>query len=1010
MASMKGTTGTHMNLHNKGLTLAGWAVAVVLSIGFLFPAGLSAQNNPENYEEITVLLSIEGLQGYEINAVFAEDQVYVSVAELFQFLKISNKTSLNYDSVSGFFLNESNLYLIDAGNKTIKMGSQLFSFGKEEIFRDETGLYLRTDVYGKAFGLNLNFNFRNLELELETIHELPVLRELRLEQMRKNINRISGIAEADTTLKRQYHLYRGTMIDWSLISTQSPGTITDTRASLGFGSEIFGGEANVLLNYSNKQGFDGKQQQYRWRWANNDKKIVKQVSAGKIPSRAISSIYAPLVGATVSNTPTTYRKTFGSYTLSDYTEPGWTVELYINNVIVDYTTADPSGFFSFEVPLVYGSSAVTLRFYGPWGEERIKEQTINIPYNFLPVGKTEYTLTGGVVRDSSNSTYMKGETYYGLHRNITIGGGVEYLSSVTTGEAMPFITGSARFLKYFLANAEYTYGVRTKALLSYRLPSNLTIEIDYTKYEKGQKAISFNYLEERKASLSIPLRINSFRLYSRLSYKQNVLPEVTYSTTEILFSTYFRGVSANFSGYANWLGDGKPYIYSNLTLGFKLGRGATFRPQIQYDFSNQQIISYKAELEKSFMQKAYLALGYEENRRSDFRSLELTFRYDLPFAQTSASTRMINKDFVATESARGSLAFGSGNGYVHTDNRSVTGRAGFMLEPFLDLNHNGKRDSNERLASGLNIQMNGGRVIARDRDTLIRIMELEPFTNYYLEIDDNGFENISWQIDAKILNVYTDPNQFKIIPIPIKVMGEANGLVYINTGKALRGQGRMLINFYDSTGKIVSKTLTEPDGYFNYLGFAPGKYTARPDSAQMHRLGVTADPEFYDFEIHPMEIGDIVDDLMFTMSFIHPKKADVPVIKSNTDKNEKEPAGEPPVKNEGSTKSIRKDKTSENQVIEIQKLPDLPVKVISGVVSTTSGNCFVQAGAFEDPGNAMKLADKLCPLVNEKCGVVYEEKLYKVRFGYFMTETDARKCAGLISAEGYHVFIGIVDY
>ncbi|MFH1121336.1 MAG: SPOR domain-containing protein [Bacteroidota bacterium] len=986
-----------------------WVAAMIFVTCLLLPAIPRAQDGPDDYEEITVLLTVQDLEGYEINAVFADEKVYVSVTELFQFLKISNRPSAYFDTVSGFFLHEENHYQILAAAGIIQMGAQEFRFDKKEIFRDGSGLYLRTDVYGEAFGLHLEFNFRNLALELETSHELPVLRELRLEQMRKNINRISGVAEADTTLKRQYHLYSGTMLDWSLISTQSPGTISDTRASVGFGSELFGGEANVLLNYSNKQGFDGKQQQYRWRWANNEKKLVRQISAGKIPSRAISSIYAPLIGASVSNTPTTYRKTFGSYTLTDYTEPGWTVELYINNVIVDYTTADASGFFSFQVPLVYGSSAVTLRFYGPWGEERIKEQTINIPYNFLPLGRSEYTLTGGVVRDSSNSTFMKGETYYGLHRNITIGGGFEYLSSVTTGKAMPFLGGSARFLKYFLANAEYTHGVRTKGILSYRLPSNLTFELDYTKYVKGQKAISFNYLEERKASLSIPIRIHSFRIFSRLSYKQNVLTEVTYSTTEVLFSTYVRGMSANFSGYANWLGSGKPYMYSNLALGFKIGHGATFRPQIQYDFSNSQVISYKAEFEKNILQKAYLSVGYEENIRSDFRSIELTFRYDLSFAQTSASARMINKDFVATESARGSFAFGSGKGYIHSDNRSVSGRAGITLVPFLDMNHNGNRDDNEPLAAGLNIQMNGGRMVARDRDTLIRVMELEPFTNYYLEIDDNGFENISWQIESKVLNVYTDPNQFKTILIPIKVMGEANGLVYINTGRSLRGQGRMLINFFNTSGKFVTKTLTEPDGYFNYLGLAPGKYIARPDSAQMNRLGVTADPEFYEFEIKPMEMGDIVDDLMFTMTSKNPVKQEEPAIKMNTGNKETDNSNENQTIRDESVPLPVPEKNPEKPDFEVRKLPGIPVEIISGNIDPAAGNCFVQAGAFENPGFAMKLAEKLCAGAKVKCGVVLEDKLYKVRFGYFTTEAEARQSASLIGSEGYYVFIGIVN-
>lgn len=983
--------------------------AFILSFLILFPSEANSQNEPNDYEEISVLLMVQGLEGVEINAVFSEGDVYISVTELFQFLKISNNYSRHFDTVSGFFLTENNTYSIDANTGTIRIGTSVFNLGKKDIFRNDFGLYLLTDVYGKVFGLNLKFNFRNLALDLETKHELPVLRELRLEQMRKNLNRLSGEIEADTTIKREYHLYKGTMIDWSLISTQSAGHISDTRASLGLGSELFGGEANVLINYSSKQGFDEKQQQYRWRWANNDLKLVKQISAGKIPSRAISSIYAPLIGATVSNSPTTYRKSFGSYILSDYTEPGWTVELYINNVILDYTTADASGFFSFDVPLVYGSSALTLRFYGPWGEERVKEQTINIPYNFLPTGKTEYTLTGGVVTDSANSTYMRGETYYGLHRNITIGGGVEYLSSVTTGEAMPFLAGSARFLKYFLASAEYTHGVRTKALINYRLPSNLIFEIDYTKYKEGQKAISFNYLEERKASLSIPIRINSFRMFSRFLYKQNVLTEVTYSTTEILLSTFYKGLSANISGYANWLGSGTPYMYSNISLGIKVGRGGTFRPQMQYDFSNQQIISYKAEYEKSFLQKAFLSIGYEENKRSDFKSIELTFRYDLPFAQTSASTRVIEKDFIATESARGSFALGSGNGYIHTDSRSGTGRTGFVLIPFLDINHSGKREKNEPLAPGLNLQMNGGRQVARNHDTLIRVMDLEPFTNYYIEIDDNGFENIAWQIDEKVLNVYTDPNQFKQIPIPVKVMGEANGMVFLENGRQLRGQGRMLINFYDSTGNIASRVQSESDGYYTYLGFAPGKYTARLDSAQINRLDATSDPEFIEFEIKPMIIGDIVDDLTFTITYKNPPPPEIPVKKDIPAETKTNQGSQKPKELQNPKDSPKANEPAKNDKVE-NRNPGDNLTLISGDLDIEKGSYFVQVGAYEKLHYASAISEKLCTLIKENCGVILQDKLFKLRFGYFKNESDARICAEKVKAAGYPIYIGIANH
>ncbi|PAM94542.1 hypothetical protein B4N84_12105, partial [Flavobacterium sp. IR1] len=128
-----------------------------------------------------------------------------------------------------------------------------------------------------------------------------------------------------------------------------------------------------------------------------ESKLFKQVTAGRIFTRATSSLFAPVSGDQVSNSPMYNRRSFGTYSLNDYTEPRWTVELYVNNILVDFTEADASGFYSFEVPLMYGNTAVSLRHYGPWGEERIEERVINIPYNFVPKNEVEYTLSAGIV-------------------------------------------------------------------------------------------------------------------------------------------------------------------------------------------------------------------------------------------------------------------------------------------------------------------------------------------------------------------------------------------------------------------------------------------------------------------------------------------------------------------------------------------------------------------------------------------------------------------------------------
>ncbi len=328
---------------------------------------------------------------------------------------------------------------------------------------------------------------------------------------------------ADTTIGRSYPLFKFGMADWSAIATEEINGKSETTLNLALGSMIAGGEANASFYYNSNNPFSEKQQYYLWRYVNNDFTPMRQVMVGKIVTNAISSIYNPVIGVQFTNTPTTYRRSFGTYTLSDKTEPGWIVELYVNNVLVDYIKADASGFFTFKVPLVYGNSIVKLRFFGPWGEERTREQNINIPFNFLPENTLEYTLSAGIVEDSLRSRYSRVNINYGLTRSLTLGGGIEYLSSVISGPAMPYMNASLRITNNLLLSGEYTYGVRAKGTLSFLLPSNLQLDLNYTWYDKDQKAINYNYREERKAMLSIPLKIGKFSTYQRFS----VIPDCT---------------------------------------------------------------------------------------------------------------------------------------------------------------------------------------------------------------------------------------------------------------------------------------------------------------------------------------------------------------------------------------------------------------------------------------------------------------------------------------------------
>lgn len=161
---------------------------------------------------------------------------------------------------------------------------------------------------------------------------------------------------------------------------------------------------------------------------------------------------------------------------------------------------------------------------------------------------------------------------------------------------------------------------------------------------------------------------------------------------------------------------------------------------------------------------------------------------------------------------------------------------------------------------------NVGRLTYNEDLTVLRLTELQPYIDVILEIDPTSLDNIAWRIPKPKIKVHTVPNQFKEIHVPVEVIGEVAGMVYLRSGNSQRGQGRIIINIFDESGNQAARVLSEGDGYFTYLGLSPGKYTAEIDASQLEKLGYRVSPAEIPFEIEVSEYGDIVDDLEFVLS------------------------------------------------------------------------------------------------------------------------------------------------
>ena len=839
-----------------------------LYLGFLciilFGFSAYAQEDLPEYDELSVEMNVPNLGTIEIPIVIKAQDAYIPVKELFDYLKIKNEETAN--GVEGFIINPDSTYQITPSENRILYKDEEYTLSEEDYIQTPLNLYLKSNLFGEIFGLNTNFSFRSLSVTMKTEKDLPVIKEMRLRKVRENLNRVRGIVKPDTTIKRRYPLFNGGALDWGVVTTQQSDFENDNRLSLGLGTMFLGGETNLMLNYSTRVPFDSRNQFYQWRYVNNESKLFKQVTAGRIFTRATSSLFAPVSGVQISNSPFQNRRSFGSYTLNDFTEPRWTVELYVNNILVDFVQADASGFYTFDVPLMYGNTAVSLRFYGPYGEERIEERNINIPYNFVPKNELEYTLSAGIVENDEMNRFSRLNFNYGLSNSISIGGGAEYLTDVSSGEVMPFVNTSVRFASNFLFSGEYTYGVKGEGILSYRTPRNFQVNLNYIKYDENQTAINFNYLEERKISVSTPIRGKDFSMFSRFSINQIIMPNTEFTTAQLLLSGAIMGISTNFTTYGIYNDRvKKPTIYSSLSQTYRLPNKILFSPQVQYDFSRNQFNNLILELERPVFERGFLNIAYENNILRNAHIIEVGLRYMFNFAQTSVTSRIGNRNTSFVQSARGGLMLDSNTGYVMTSNRTAMSRAALTIIPFLDYNNNGIKDPMEPSVPGMKLKNTSGNLTYNEDETILRITELQPYIDMLLEIDPVSLDNIAWRISNPKIKIHTIPNQFQEIHVPVEVLGEVSGMVYFKDDSGPNGQGRIIVNILNEAGETAARILTEGDGYFTYLGLKPGKYKAVIDADQLENLNYSVSPMEFPFEVLIEKYGDIVDNLEFTL-------------------------------------------------------------------------------------------------------------------------------------------------
>ncbi len=441
-------------------------------------------------------------------------------------------------------------------------------------------------------------------------------------------------------------------------------------------------------------------------------------------------------------------------------------------------------------------------------------------------------------------------------------------------------------------------------------------------------------------------------------------------------------------------------------MSLRLPASFILTPQAQFNYTQGQFVSARVALEKRMFKNGYLNVSFERNFANNITNLELGLRYDFSFAQIGFTARRSNDTYSFVETAGGSLIVDPRSRYIGVNNRSSVGKGGMILYPFLDMNWNGIKDEGEPKAFGMEVQVSGGRVEYKERDTITRIFDLQPYAEYLVTLDGSKFDNITWRMRNRTLSVVVDPNQFKRIEIPIVIVGEASGQVYLRDGNTLRGQGRITVQFYNKDNVLIHSTLSESDGYFTYMGLAPGEYVAVIDPEQMRKLDMTASPAQIPFTIEPSIDGDYIYDLEFTIRSNAPvEKAEAKPETPSGEKTAEKPTTPPAEATRDSVPiPVTKPKPVVKDTATVQDTKPVTPDRIPDADTSTSGGYRLQFLVLSSPLEAdSRYFERLTrKLPNLNISVRKEEDgLYHYVSRVFRTRSEARHWMRMINGMGW---------
>jgi hypothetical protein len=550
-------------------------------------------------------------------------------------------------------------------------------------------------------------------------------------------------------------------------------------------------------------------------------------------------------GAVITNRPLTTQSAFDRTRFEGDLPAGWEAELYRNDELLAFAkpTGDQRYVFD-DVQLLYGENRIRIMLYGPQGQVRTREETINVGEDNAPPGKTWYW--AGVNQPSRDIFTLEkppdGQNLPQAQATIGLEHGIDNRTSVAAiaremlidDQHVTFLEGTIRrsvgmaMIEVGAAHESNGGTAERAQLLGQIGPVNVNAQ-----------ALVANDFHLNGGALR-SLRDYSLSLDAPLHLGRTVLPaHADVHLTDNMNGTKQLDAAARLSANFERFDLAADVRYRKQLLSF----GEDPPPQTTVDLigsghigdvrlrgTTTFDISPAARVQATELEAYWSA--------SDNADWDADLIYDNTAHRANARVSYIRRlssfavALTGEAATDGSVAFGINLNF------SLDPRRGFALSRrplaqagevhalvYRDLNDNGIRDPGEPLEKGA-VVTTGTQQAERPTDAKgsVLVGGLVPFQPIAVGIDVSSLAD-PMLVPKKALQVVVPrPGVPANVEIGLVGGGDVEGALVKSGGLGFEGVGLELV---DTSGKVVGTTLTDFDGFFLFERVAYGSYTIR---------------------------------------------------------------------------------------------------------------------------------------------------------------------------------------